>query len=583
MEYQWNLDAYYASVDDVKLKQDITLLKKQIEELEELQTKNFENVTSNALMEIIKLDEELSINAQNILTYLSLAESTDSNNPVYRSKSEEVIKILAKTATLTAQYNEYVKKFENKVAELEKLDSRYQVVVQNQIKKTRYALNGQTEEVLANMTMNGKSAWQNLYDQLTSSLKFKIEIDGEVKELPISSASEYSMSENRETRCKAYIGTSDAFESIQTSAAAALNAIKGEALYTTNLRGYNSILDRVLVGARIDAKSVEAMFNVIKSNKENVQRYLKIKAKLIGVEKVSAYDVHAPIGKVNQKFTLEKANELVMESFAGFSQSKADLVKRAIDEEWIDYLPRVGKRQGAFCSSDAKIKQSRVLMNYNETINDVSTLAHELGHAYHAKVLADQEYSLTKYSLPLAETASNFAELLLADKLEQELEENEVKILLDANINSNILSTYIITMRYEFEDRVIQARKNKSLSAEELTQIEKDVYQEYFGDVFNHEEYRGLSWIRILHHFHVDYYNYPYAFGCLFARGLYAQYLKNPSKFVPQYDKVLMLTGYESGENVARSVGIDITKEDFWKDAMDTIVNDINKLEKFIN
>jgi pepF/M3 family oligoendopeptidase len=581
MEYKWDLSQYYNSLDDPKLNENINSLSEMINLLEITQNKYFDFVESEKLMEIIIINEKISIEANNILNYLNLAESVDSNNPNYKSKSESVIKLLSKTAKLTAQYNDYISKF-SEHAELEKLEPRYKIIVTNEINKTKYSLNGDIEEVLANMTMNGKSAWQTLYDQLTSSLEFKIEIDGKTEKYPISAASEFAMNENREIRKKAYEGTSDAFETIKMSTASALNAIKGESIYTTSLRNYDSILDRVLIGARVSPQTLSSMFEVIKSNRHNIQRYFKIKAKLLGIDKLSSYDVHAPIGKIEQKFTIERANQLVIESFASFSKSKEELVNRAIDENWIDYLPTIGKRQGAFCSSDAKIKQSRILMNYNETINDVSTLAHELGHAYHAKVLANEAFSLTRYSLPLAETASNFAELLLSQRLRSELKSDEMKVLLDSNINSDLLSTYIIAMRFEFEDRVIKERASKILSAEELTQIEKDVYLEYFGDVFNHDEYRGLSWIRILHHFHVDYYNYPYAFGCLFARGLYSQYVKDPIGFVPKYDKVLTLTGYETAENTAMSVGIDVTKKEFWEEAMKTIIDDIDKLEDFI-
>lgn len=581
MEYKWDLSQYYNSLDDPKLNENISNLSEMINLLEITQNKYFDFVESQKLMEIIIINEKISIEANNILNYFNLAESVDSNNPNYKSKSESVIKLLSKTAKLTAQYNDYISKF-SEHSELEKLDPRYKIIVTNEINKTKYALNGDIEEVLANMTMNGKSAWQNLYDQLTSSLEFKIEIDGKTDKYPISAASEFAMDRNREIRKKAYEGTSDAFETIKMSTASALNAIKGESIYTTSLRNYDSILDRVLIGARVSPQTLSSMFEVIKSNSHNIQRYFKIKAKLLGIDKLSSYDIHAPVGKIEQKFTIERANQLVIESFASFSKSKEELVNRAINEKWIDYLPTIGKRQGAFCSSDAKIKQSRILMNYNETINDVSTLAHELGHAYHAKVLSNEDFSLTRYSLPLAETASNFAELLLSQRLQSELKSDEIKVLLDSNINSDLLSTYIIAMRFEFEDRVIKERASRILSAEELTQIEKDVYLEYFGDVFNHDEYRGLSWIRILHHFHVDYYNYPYAFGCLFARGLYSQYIKDPIGFVPKYDKVLTLTGYETAENTAMSVGIDVTNKEFWEEAMKTIVDDIDKLEDFI-
>lgn len=581
MEYKWDLKKYYKSINDQKYQQDFKVLSEKLEYFLQWQKDNLTKVNTTTIQKMITLNNEISMLSGHLYNYLSLAESTDSTNPIYQSEIEKLVKKLNEYTILTINFNQYIKEIKKYPEEIEKLDLPNKKYLKNLIDKSKYVLDEKSEMILSNLSITGKNAWITMYDQITSELTFEIKEDGKKITLPISASSKYLLSNDRSLRSQVYDSVSKARLAIKTPAASALNAIKGETLYMTKLRGYESILDRVFKNSRIQPQIVEAMFKAIRENKKEFQKYLKVKAKLLGVNKLAIHDISAPIGQINRKFKANEANQIVINSFAAFSEQKANVAKLAIENNWIDYFPGNNKRQGAFCSTNSYTKESRILLNFNETISDVLTLAHELGHAYHGQVLKDEPHHLKSYSLPLAETASNFAELLVNDYFKTQLTTSELITLLDNSIFDNMLSTFIISIRYQFEDEVIKLRQEKTISADELIKLEKAIYAENLGPIFDLESFHGVEWIKVLHHYHTDYYNFPYAFGCLFARGLFAKYKQNPAQFVKTYDEILKLTGYEDTLAIGKDVNIDFASLEFWQLGLETINQEIEDLVKY--
>ncbi|MBR2849863.1 MAG: M3 family oligoendopeptidase, partial [Clostridia bacterium] len=410
-----------------------------------------------------------------------------------------------------------------------------------------------------------------------------VEVDYKGEVTTLSAIRGLAESDDKETRKSAYEAEIAAYKKIKDPIAFALNSIKAQVNTEAELRGYENPLAMTLEHSRMKKETLDAMLEAMREYMPKFRKYLRHKAELLGYENgLPWYEIFAPMGKAGGKtFTAEESHAYLVEHFESFAPDLADMVDEAFKNDWIDFYPRAGKVGGAFCSNLPFLKQSRVLTNFSGSFGSVVTLAHELGHAYHGLMIQDHRPLNTGYTMPVAETASNFNELIIVNDAIAKSEGEEKIQLIESQLQDCTQIIVDIYSRFLFEDEVIRRRKNTFLFAKDLEEIMINAQKEAYGDGLDPDTLHPYMWCCKSHYFSagLSYYNFPYAFGGLFSRGLYAKYLEEGEIFLPKYRALLKATTVESVENVAHIAGIDLTNPDFWRKSLDVIAE---KIDEFI-
>ena len=359
-----------------------------------------------------------------------------------------------------------------------------------------------------------------------------------------------------------------------------LNSIKAEGETMAKLRGYKDVLDMSLAHFRMDEKTLDAMWTAIREALPELREYFKAKGRLLGHENgLPFYDLFAPVGHASRTYTVEEARALLLDLFGRFCPEMGDMMRAAFDEGWIDMYPREGKSGGAFCAGYYEKNISRVMTNFAGSASDVSTLAHELGHAWHNRCLTSVPMLMTETPMPLAETASIFNETLLSQTVRRSADDATRLVLLENSLMEATQTVVDIYSRYLFESAVIEARKTHIPSAQELNGFMLDAQEQSYGDGLSKDARHPSMWVCKSHYYStgLHFYNFPYAFGLLFGLGVFVQFQKEGAAFVPKYDKLLASCGSDTVRNVAASVGIDVNSVDYWRSALDVVRGEINE------
>lgn len=438
------------------------------------------------------------------------------------------------------------------------------------------------EDLAADMNLTGGSAWSKFYSNFSSQITAPIEIEGETKFLPMTALRNLAYDPNRDLRRRAFEVEIDAWEEHAMPIASALNSIKGQANTLYKRRGWDSPLDVALYNNHIDRLTLDAMLDTARDYFPHFRRYLRAKARVLSIDRCSWYDLFAPVGSFEREWTFEAARAFIVEQFGTFAPSMATLAQRAFDESWIDAEPRDGKRGGAFCMRVEK-DISRVLANYQTSYGGVSTLAHELGHAYHNLNLAARTPLQRQTPMTLAETASTFCQIIVRNAALRDAPEMEQLAILEADLQDTTQVVVDITSRFLFEEKLFERRRERELSADELCEIMVHAQQETYGEGLNEEALHPYMWAVKPHYYSSVFYNFPYMFGLLFGLGLYAQYRQAPTGFVERYEDLLSSTGMANAADLATHFDIDITRPNFWHDSLSIIVEDIDRFEKLVD
>lgn len=581
---RWNLDKLYTSFDSKEYMEDINKYEALIDKFNlwaDEKLIDYKDVTK-ILEEYIEYSKTLSNLATKLGAYASLVSSVDATNDV-------ALKYLNRLSVMASNLTKPSVKFQtylNKIDNLEDLVESSSLLKDHkfyltQIKEYAKYLLSQDEEVLISKMKNtGSTAWTNLQNKISSTLLVDIVLEGENKSLPLPQVRNLAYSPDPELRKTAYEAEIESYRKIEESSAAALNGIKGEVLTTTEMRGYENPLDEVLLQSRMDKEILDAMFTAIKEFLPAFQKYYRKKADLLGHKKgLPFYDIFAPMGKASRTFTLDEAIKYLVENFNSFSTKLGDFAQKAYENNWLDVEIREGKSGGAFCSNLHPIRESRIMSNFDGTFSDMITLAHELGHGYHGLTLFDESILNSRYPMPIAETASIFCETIVTNAALKEADEEEAFGILEASISDAGQVIVDIYSRFLFETEVFERRKSHPLSANEFKEIMMESQRQAYGDGLDHEILHPYMWINKSHYYSAsrNFYNFPYAFGLLFAKGLYAEYLNRGEALVEDYDRLLNATGKKNIKDVARMMNIDITKPDFFRNSLNLIQKDIDK------
>jgi pepF/M3 family oligoendopeptidase len=447
-------------------------------------------------------------------------------------------------------------------------------------RESRYLMSEELEALAADLCVDGGLAFGKLQGTVTSQLKVPFARNGAVEELPITVIRNLSYDADRETRQRAYQAEVQGWHSIRATVAACLNGVKGTAITLARRRGRASVLDAALEDNRIDRATLDALLGAIRESFPVFRRYLASKARKLGLDRLAWWDLFAPLG-AHRAMDWTEAREFILDKFGGFSPGMGDFARRAFDQNWIDAGPRDGKRGGAFCMPVLGVDESRVLMNFDGSFEQVSTLAHELGHGYHNDCQSGLPPLLRGAPSTLAETASIFCETLSAEAALADAPPDEQLMILEVQLAGATQVCLDISSRYLFESAVFARRPECELSPDEYSELLRNAQRETYADAVEESTYHPYMWLWKPHYYAYDgnFYNFPYAFGHLFGLGLYAIYRQEGPSFVPRYNELLRATGQDYAAPLAARFGIDITQPDFWRGSLDVIAEQVRRYE----
>ena len=577
MKDTWNLDVIYRGFDDPAFAADLQAMKDVVknfavfaESLEKLDT-------LEGLRQGIAWEEKLVLLGRKLAFYAQLRQSANTRDSECGSRLGQVLQLFSAAAGAEAAWKQWAAKREDlmEAVSRDEVLKEYTFLFENLKKDSVHLLGKLGEEISAKLSLSGGNAWSEMQGYLTSTVP--VHYDGNVTNL--SSIRNLAYDADASVRKAAYEAELACYERIQDPVAYALNSIKLETISDCQLRGYASALDRTLEQSFMKRETLEAMLGAMEEYLPKFRQYLKAKGKALGHDNgLPWYDLFAPIGEGGRKYTIEETGDLLVELFASFDEELAQMVRKAFDEEWIDFYPRDGKTGGAFCEIVECIRESRVLTNFDGMFTDVVTLAHELGHAFHNLCIMDHRPLNKDYSMPLAETASTFNEcVVMAAALERAETREEKLALMESQLQDATQIICDIYSRFLFEAMVFERRESEFMDAKTLCDLMLQAQEKSYGDGLDPDFRHPYMWICKSHYYGPTFYNFPYAFGGLFARGLYAQYQKEGASFVPKYKKLLYTTPIASAEDTAKTAGIDLTDRNFWRSALQIIADDIDR------
>ena len=582
MELSWSLSEIYKSFKDEGFINDILKLDKCIEDIKNFGTTFFERRDSNIkkIEEYIKKRSKFEKLSNKLEIFINLSLSVNTKDKEALKYSDILEKKITEVVETFAKIEKWISSLENLsyIINQSSILKEHEFFLFEIVEKGRYILSEKEENIISNMKNTGSSAWAKLKDNLVSNLM--VDING--KEEPLTVVLNMAYDKDEKVRKSAYEAEIKSYKKVEEGVAAALNGIKGEVITISNIRGYKSPLQMTLLDSRMDEESLNAMLSAMKESLPVFRKYLRRKGELLGHKNgLPFYDLYAPIVDCEMKFSYEEAGDFVEKNFRSFSESLGNYARKAINNRWIDVMPKEGKVGGAFCENIHSIGESRFLLNFGGSFSDVVTMAHELGHGFHGECLKNEKILNFDYPMPIAETASTFCETIIKTAAIKNANKKEALAILETEICDDTQVIVDIYSRFLFEKNLFEKRKECALSVEEIKNLMLAAQKEAYGDGLDQNFLHPYMWLWKPHYYDADYnfYNYPYAFGLLFSKGLYAEYLKRGDSFIKDYEKLLSITGKNKLEDVAKVMGINIHNIEFWRSSLKLIEENI---EKFI-
>ena len=577
MKTNWDLTVFYKDFDDPEFKNDLARLPKEIDAFTAAIAAPAEDEVSK-LVSLVHQEEALSCLFERLSMMIELTLSVDANNKAANAAMAPLMRAVMGSSLASNAFSRYLASLDNLDAIIDADDElkARAFALREAAEDAKHQLPEALEKPVLKMQLSGGEAFSHLRDKLDATLL--VDYDG--KQIPLSAVRALAYDGDADTRRRAYEAELASYKKIELPMSFCLNNIKAEGETMAALKGYKGVLDMALAHSRMDEKTLEAMWTAIREALPEVREYFKAKGRLLGHENgLPFYDLFAPVGQSTRTYTVEEARALLLDLFGKFCPEMGEMMRAAFDEGWIDMFPREGKSGGAFCSGYYAKNISRVMTNFAGSASDVSTLAHELGHAFNNRMLHHKPIMMTETPMPLAETASTFNETLLISQLLKTATPEEELTLLDSCLTEQTQTMVDIYSRFLFEQKVVAAQADHALDVDELKETMLWAQEQSYGDGLDPEYRHPYMWACKSHYYStgVHFYNFPYAFGGLFARGLYARYEKEGEAFVPVYCDLLSRFGSDTIANVTASVGIDVTTPDFWREAVESVLVQVRR------
>ncbi|RDX02827.1 M3 family oligoendopeptidase [Listeria kieliensis] len=584
----WDLDSIYqggSASEELHetlqaLKDDLDLFIKNVGEWAVPESKN----DAAEFLLLINQNADLSKGFMNASSYLECLQSADIRDERAATLAARVYGYAALLQTAQDDWHDKFIQIEDRVwNEILQENGFSQIAfVLNEARENRRKKGSKQQEALINaLSVDGYQGWSDHYDTIIGTVRVKVTIDGKEQDLSAGQALNMLNHPKREVREAVFKAYTESFQAESRLFADTLNHLAGFRLQTYKTRGWDNVLSEPLAINRMQQETLDAMWNVIRDNKATFVNFLNRKAKLLGISKLSFFDVEAPLvfSGTPKKYTYQEGADFILTQFNKFSPKMAEFAKHAFSSHWIEAEDRDHKRPGGFCTDFPVEKESRIFMTYDGAPSTVATLAHELGHAFHSYVIRDEPYENTDYAMNVAETASTFAEMIIADASVKEANSKEEKItLLEDKIGRSIAFFMNIHARFLFETRFYEERKKGILSVDDLNRLMEEAQREAYLDSL--DEYHPQFWASKLHFYIADvpFYNFPYTFGYLFSLGIYSRAINSGESYEDAYIALLKDTGAMTTEELAQKhLGVDLTKPDFWREAVDITIKDVEE------
>ncbi len=583
MKTNWDLTVFYKDFDDPEFKDDLARLPKEIDAFTAAIAAPAEDEVKK-LVSLVHQEEALSNLFERLSLMIGLTLAVDANNKAANAAMAPLMRAVMGSSLASNAFSRYLASLENLDAIIDaddELKARAFALCEA-AEDAKHQLPEALEKPVLKMQLSGGEAFSQLRDKLDATLL--VDYDG--KQIPLSAVRALAYDGDADTRRRAYEAELASYKKIELPMSFCLNNLKAEGETMAALKGYKGVLDMALAHSRMDEKTLEAMWTAIREALPELREYFKAKGRLLGHENgLPFYDLFAPVGQSTRTYTVEEARALLLDLFGKFCPEMGEMMRTAFDEGWIDMYPREGKSGGAFCSGYYAKNISRVMTNFAGSASDVSTLAHELGHAFNNRMLHHKPIMMTETPMPLAETASTFNETLLIAQMLKSATPEEELTLLDSCLTEQTQTMVDIYSRFLFEQKVVAAQADHALDVDELKETMLWAQEQSYGDGLDPEYRHPYMWACKSHYYStgVHFYNFPYAFGGLFARGLYARYEKEGEAFVPVYCDLLSRFGSDTIANVTASVGIDVTTPDFWRSAVESVLVQVRRFVELVN
>jgi len=593
----WDMTVVYPGLDSAEFAQGFDDVLDRVARLGDIFDRNDvrgEGVAENPATEsVVQAYEEATVafnetlNAVRTLrAYISSFVATDSRNKVAQARQSELQGKTVALSLLSTRYTAWLGTLDaDALLAASPLARDHAFYIREAKIAASHLLSPEEESLVATLGLSGGTAWAKLHGDITSQIVVPFtNVDGAVENHPMSVIRALASDTDRDVRKRAYEAELGAWETVSVPLAAAMNSIKHETGALATRRGWGSPLDSALFYNHIDRETLDAMMTAAASSFPVFRRYLKTKARLVsGADALPWYDLFAPVGggadgASARSWSWAEAEDFVADNFGAYSPKMAQFARRAFSEKWIDAEPRPGKRDGAFCMG-LRGDESRIAQNYKPAFGGVSTLAHELGHAYHNTCLADRTPLQRGTPMTLAETASIFCETIVRQAALASGSATEQASILEATLQSSCQVVVDIASRFRFEQTVFARRPDRELSVAELCEAMTNSQRDTYGDGLDANALHPYMWAVKGHYYGSSFYNYPYMFGLLFATGLYAIYQQDPAPFGARYDELLSLTGMEDAASLAQKFGINLRDTDFWAASLAVLARDVDRFE----
>jgi oligoendopeptidase F len=579
---KWNLGELFPGFESPELQGAFDNVEEQVASFEGVRNKLNPDMDKETFLEVVGASEATTRIVNKIYAFTGLSFSSDTQDQTAQTYMARVQQFAAEMQNRTLFFSLWWKELdEANAARLmsDAGDYRYYLEAMRNFKP--YTLGEAEEKVINIKDVTGVGALETLYDAITNRYVFKLEVNGETKELTRGQLMAYVQGSDPELRAKAYQELYRVYgndgpilgQMYQTRARDWHNENIG-------LRKFSSAMSVRNLANDVPDEAVNALLDVTRRNAKVFQRYFKIKAKLLGVDRLRRYDIYAPVAKSDKKFDYNDAAKMVFDSFRSFDPQIAEMAQRVFDQEHVDSEVRKGKRDGAFCWSVLPDMTPFVLLNFQGRARDVATMAHELGHAIHAMLASHHSTFTFHSSLPLAETASTFGEMMLTDKLLAEETDEAVRRDILFKQMDDAYATIMRQVFFALFERDAHDKIQKNASVDELSALYMENLKEQFGDAVDLSDEFKWEWVSIPHIYHTPFYVYAYAFGQLLVFSLYQQFKAEGDSFKPKYLKVLSAGGSEAPAKILAEAGVDIRSAKFWQGGFDVLSRMVDELEK---
>lgn len=579
---KWSLAELYPSFDSPDLQAAFDNVEEQVLSFEGIRGKLQPDLDANQFMEFVRASESSARLINKIYAFTGLSFASDTQDQIAQTYMARVQQFAATMQNRTLFFSLWWKELDDQNAQrLMSSAGDYRYYLEEMRHSKPYTLSEPEEKIINIKDVTGAGALITLYDAITNRYIFKIEVDGETKELTRGQLMAYVQGTDPDLRAKAYQELYRVF--------GADGNILGQMYQTrardwhnenVEMRKYPSAISVRNLGNDVPDEAVDALLETARKNAKIFQRYFKLKAKHLGIPKLRRYDIYAPIANSDKKFEYNDATRMVFESFNSFDPQIAEMAQRVFDQDHVDSEVRKGKRDGAFCWSVLPDMTPYVLLNYQGRARDVATMAHELGHAIHAMLASHHSTFTWHSSLPLAETASTFGEMMLTEKLLAEEKDEAVRRDILFKQVDDAYATIMRQSYFALFEKQAHDMIQKNASVNDLAAAYMENLKEQFGDAIELSDEFKWEWVSIPHIYHTPFYVYAYAFGQLLVFSLYQQFKAEGDAFKPKYLKILSAGGSEAPAKILGDAGIDIRSAKFWQGGFDVLNKLVGELEK---